>query len=326
MRTGIFFGASVTAQSKGNGYCDLVKQLLEPAGLRVLAKGFGACHFDDAGFFYSRSLLDHDPAFVILEWNTTGLTRFHTQKFNYVLRMLAHAKVPVGFLVLPRTDKNVSGDRDCERQVAEAARKHGLPVLDLRGKVDLKACLRDAFHTNPTGAEIYAGLIAEWIRDEFLPGKRDFSKFFDFGIGSDGELESIRPFQLDGLANKRLGRQLVLVLEGKSDALFDVAVSATIGPQSPVVMLQVSGGGHVESKLSIFDPWCHYERTMMFSFWPKGVSVKPGELYVLEVDVLDEPPDYSICKQAGFAYTGPRYVDMHEVCAAGFDVRFMACR
>jgi len=96
-----FFGASVTAQSGEGSYVTHLKALLPQH--EILQFGFGACHFDDAGFHKLRDVLYASPARVILEWNTTGQTAFNLLKLGAVTRQIVESGAVPSFLILPST-------------------------------------------------------------------------------------------------------------------------------------------------------------------------------------------------------------------------------
>lgn len=96
-----FHGASVTQQTGIASYFHLLSERV--ASSHVLTKkGYGGCHFNDAGFLTLHSDISSESDVCVLEWNTTGLIKFDIEKLKYVAGyLLDHDILPV-FLILAR--------------------------------------------------------------------------------------------------------------------------------------------------------------------------------------------------------------------------------
>jgi hypothetical protein len=274
-----FFGASVTAQKAPSGYTHHVSQILSEDGIEVDSVAYGACHFDDAGFFKSSSVIALKPDLCVFEWCTTGLSQFDLMKLRSVFLEFFEAKIKMGILILPRTDTNLTQNRPCELQLIEIAQELSIPLLDLRGKVKVNQCVRDKVHTNEVGASVYGGLVSEWIKS---------SNFMIPSTPSDW----IRlPDRVCFNEAFEVSKTQCLIITAKSFANVnsEILIEVMVGPS--IIDIELTKNGAMQHK-SFFDQWCYFERRMFYSIFKNKTPIDSGLTIELKASALE--PDLSV--------------------------------
>jgi hypothetical protein len=272
-----FFGASVTKQSGDGSYIEHLRALVPQH--EILKFGFGACHFDDAGFHKLDQVLDASPERVVLEWNTTGLASFNMLKLGTVVRRILESGALPSFLVLPRRDSIGVEPRIAEVQVREFCQRHRVPILDFTSGFEPEGLLRDMVHTTPVGAAHFAAPIAAWL-DEGAPAPledcRDLPRLSS----------SAHPISTDISADA--GLRLHLLRSGSP--IEEMVAEVIVGPN--IVDLEIEAAGRAR-QLSLVDRWCHYERHMFHTLWRGDTTTYPAALQV-SLKAAPIPPDYSV--------------------------------
>jgi hypothetical protein len=289
-----FHGASVTQQSGQSSYFHLLNEIVNNAYI-LSKKGYGGCHFNDAGFLTFRTDIPSDTNVCILEWNTTGLSEFNEDKLKYVAGYLIDKKITPVFLILARKD-NILKPRICDLQVLNFCSQNNILCLDYRSKILPDKHLRDEVHTNEAGAKVYANSL---FSDIFL--KINYFSFFyptsfkyrDFIIDS----------HRDTVFDAAEGQKIVLEINNisiKSEIILEVI----IGPSSPIV--DVNG----TQKMCFWDRWCHYERP---SF--KAILLEPLSLNseaIIDLNILSDLINYSDCVRE-FSFQGEKTLKVRGV-------------
>lgn len=315
MKRVLFFGASVTAQSQDNGYFDVLRPRLQALGIGVERLAHGSCHFDDAGFHAMPDIPWSGLTHCLLDWNTTGLARMDPVKLHFVVdQMLAHGVQP-SFMILPQ-DRNLSTDREAETQVIALSRSLGLPWLDLRPDFQPAGLLRDSVHTTPAGAQHHARRILGFIEAELMRARPpDFAALrrvwhaqqapatFWFG-GLPG------PWDVPSGACLEIDYRLTGPL---SEILFDLRV----GPDSPLIEVTVAQAPPL--RLSLWDPWCHYERRKMSTLVPARLFTAAPVEGTVRVFITANRPAYHTCRRPGFDYQGTRTLRALSLRTANVD-------
>jgi hypothetical protein len=299
----IFYGASVTHQSKGEGYFEYLKKSFEFNDLFHFDRlSFPACHFNDAGFLNHNLLLNMNPNIVIFEWNTTGLAEFDEKKLNVMILGCLKNKIIPAFLILPRVSTNLNINRRCEDQVIELCKMYDLPLLDLRKLSNIVLLLRDDVHTNNLGAKEYSEKILDWINKGFSINSEKINNLI-----YPAEI-NIKPTQLP-ISKIENSLSLNLVITGEMP---EIVVVGKVGPYSPVAKISIDNDFSIIKK-SFWDPWCYYERVMTISLteYMKFPS-KNGEILLFKVEIDDKAPDYDKCNEPNFKYEEKRFVNIDE--------------
>lgn len=310
----LFFGASVTAQSHGNGYYEYLATALRDRGRFVERKAFGSCHLDDAGFYAIHEIDFSLYQFCFLDWNTTGLSEFSPDKLCYVMRsMLERLCIPV-IMILPQ-DRNLLADRSAERQMIELAQSARIPLIDLRDGFVSHDLLRDHVHTTPEGAKYYAERLLNYIEkvltwninnaEEMLRAVKDALPSTEFRFFKDDTTRIVEE-----------GQRLMIQYAGAMSAT-EILFDMIIGPFSPVVEIEINGQQF--RSISIWDPWCHYERNFQRIVVPRRTLATTPKWGVVSVNVLKTAPEYDHCRVKDFSFEGVRRLHLNRVLATNLD-------
>ena len=295
-------GASVTQQSGVAAYSDHLKEKLQD--IAVLNKhGFGGCHLNDAGFLTISDIISEAPDLCILDWNTTALSEFDIHKVSYITDSLIKANIKPVYVIFARED-NVNYDRVSEVQIKTFCEEHLIELWDLRSIVNIEFHLRDVVHTNENGAKLYSEVLYEKIlflakenkiiiTNEKLSMK---SSYMIYTFPFEFDLKENSNIRINGIAN------------GENPEIFAELVK---GPFSPIVSL------NNQSKLVIWDPWCHYERNSFMSLYKFRSDDK---FLSLDICILTDSIDYSKCARPNFEYLGIKELKLKRFFCANFEI------
>lgn len=307
----VFFGASVTAQTAPNGYFEPVLAASRAAGGNAIRIAHGSCHFDDAGFHTATTIKRAQGEVCVIEWNTTGLSRFHPTKLGIVVdHFLGQGMLPI-FLILCQ-DRNLAGDRDSERQVRELCLAHDLPLIDLRLGFPGMHLLRDTVHATPEGGQWYAERIVRALTSIELPDAEGLGRRRQ-ALRRAIELQPVTFSDWPQAMEVGEGQMWTARFERQA-GLSELLLDMTIGPDSPVVELAM--GEIYVRRLSIWDPWCHYDRRRIVSIVDDSTYKRTGSTGYISIRMLPDAPDYSVCRRPGFSYEGPRRLRVHRILCA----------
>ena len=299
-----FFGASVTAQSGDSSYIQHLRALIPHH--QILKFGFGACHFDDAGFHKLEDVLRQAPARVVLEWNTTGLSAFNMLKLGSVVRRVLEQGALPSFLILPRRDSIGVEPRLAEVQVREFCQQHRVPMLDLTPDFEPDGLLRDMVHTTPAGAARYAAQIARWLS---ASPPRPSDEYLGLPMLSP----TFHPVSAQISAEERL----TLHVLRSGEPLEEIVVEVIVGPNMVNLEIEVDGRVHL---LSLVDRWCYYERRMFHLLW-KGSGAHYRADLEISLRAAKEPPDYSMLDQPRVSSDAPPHLKILGLYSAGVELQ-----
>jgi hypothetical protein len=256
----VFYGASVTQQSKNQGgeITGYVPKVID--NLKVLGNdcdyvqmGFGSCHLDDAGFINYQKVIHENPDLIVFEWHTTGLGRFHEQKFGKIIREFTK-QCKVLILILPIERYVNQPTRDNIKQ-ARAYQSENCKILDLYPYYS-KSMLRDGVHTNAIGAKDYADLIAP-VLFKYING---FQLRRDDGeqIAKPSSIETYSVSEYRSTIQVRTGQKLIITIKCAKKEKVQLYADLRLGPNSPVI--EAVCRNQIQ-EIKILDAWCHYNRT-----------------------------------------------------------------
>lgn len=304
-----FFGASVTEQSGDGSYIYHLQALIPHC--QILKFGFGACHFDDAGFHKLEDVLKEAPERVILEWNTTGLSAFNMLKLGSVVRRILESGALPSILVLPRRDSIGMAPRVAEVQVREFCQQYRVPMLDLTPGFEPDGLLRDMVHTTPAGAAHYAVQIARWLAAS--PPRPS-----DECLG----LPMLSPTFHQVSAQISAEERLTLHVLRSGEPLEEIVAEVIVGPDMVNLEIEVDGRVHL---LSLVDRWCYYERRMFHLLW-KGNDPSCRSDLEISLRAAMEPPDYSILDKPRVSSDAPPHLKILGLYSAGVELQRIECR
>jgi len=311
----VFHGASVTHQGGDSGYTSHVFDFLSSKEVSCEKITYPACHFNDAGFYFSDSVIATKSDFVVFEWNTTGMSQYDQLKFEIVMQNFIRGGVTPCFLILPRINTTVIDGvvytRESEIQIINFAKEYNLPILDLRNLNNLPELLKDEVHTNNLGAKVYAELVIQWIL-QFVNQKNGLNKNF-------GTKSSATNFNINLLNFGINFFDYFRFKAVKRGRLSEVGLTGMVGPFSPIIDIIINDISI--TNFSFFDPWCHYERRMTVSLINRELLDKYDDGVLLDITfkVLDKDPDYAIVKSDKFIIPEKKFVNIDSLIICDFD-------
>ncbi|MCT0209775.1 hypothetical protein KQ303_03625 [Synechococcus sp. CS-1333] len=305
-----FFGASVTAQGKDSGYITHLRSLCGQHNIGLECFAYSACHFNDAGFFKADEVINNMANICFFDWNTTGMGEFDSNKLHYVLASLLNNDTLPVFLIFPRTDTNLLGDREAERQVMTLSKDYNLPFLDLRKSIDHSVHLRDNVHTNKEGAILYAKAIFDFLLsgEVVCPPATTLSKISEY------HPYKLSSFRVDSTISPHRALKLLTVASGSFP---EIVLRIKVGPYSPVI--NISYNETLVRSINLFDQWCHFEREMYYTILAPWQAATDRAEVLIEVNA--DPPDRTITRDPGFEYNGSMFVPLIECYTADIEVQ-----
>ncbi|EHZ2536422.1 TPA: hypothetical protein NKQ48_000728 [Vibrio parahaemolyticus] len=292
----LFHGASVTQQKYNGSYVNCFTEMIGKSHT-VVSKGFGGCHFNDAGYLTIDELTDDQIDVCFLEWNTTGVGFFEPHKLKYVVEVLLSKRILPVILILAGRD-NLLGDRNAEVSVISLCESLSLPLLDYRKLVDPKLHLRDHTHTNDEGAKLYSN---ELLKD--LPLIVDkFETFSNNWDPSEHPRPKLRILPADCEA--------IMLEENESLSFFlqdigdfaEIILEVDVGPSSGYVLI------NNDRKINFWDQWCHFSRPSFKTVY----KLSNSEPHILTLFLCDDIVDYSSCTK-DFSYEGNKKLNIRKV-------------
>ena len=302
----LFYGASVTQQGGSSGYIQRLQELVTGSPFEISSLGYGACHFNDAGFYNLQKVISERPDVCVLEWNTTGLVEFDIKKMNSVLGRLIENNIYIAFLILPRRDTNMKGNRRAEELIMDISETLEIPLLDIRTSVDFEECVRDDVHTNNIGALLYANLIFNWLKiTEF----KKINKSFDV----------VRSVYVNDV-NIFVREKSIIECDLKfhKSNFFEIVFETTVGPS--MLNLLISIDAH-QIERSFVDPWCYYERLMFHTVCQNEDLKFSSDFSKLLIRPSETLPDYSSLRQLpNIAANQEKGLLVHRIYSVGVEL------
>jgi hypothetical protein len=83
----VFFGASVTEQTKKSGYVPQFKQIVTDNSLNfnIIQKGYGSLHLTDAGICKIDHIIENKPNICFIDWFSTHYIETNKEKlYSYL--------------------------------------------------------------------------------------------------------------------------------------------------------------------------------------------------------------------------------------------------
>lgn len=301
-----FHGASVTQQGQSDSYLVNLKSLL-PAEFEVISKGYGGCHFSEAGVLTLANDLDNltDVNVCVLEWNTTVLSSFKEEDLFYVLNVILQRRILPVFMILARLE-TIKSDRDSEISVASICRKFNIPLLDFRDDV-CEADLRDEVHSSESGALKYANKLYNWLLNLDVNYQLAL-------IGNNIPFVNRNIYLYDDIeCQAEAGRSIVIAIKNIS-SYASLSIVIEKGPNSGYVKFD-------SRVFNLWDSWCFYNRPyFMFlkEFQTSDINGSTSEELI--IDVLDQPVDYSTCRRPDFNFDGVVILKVISIYATNCEV------
>jgi len=310
-------GASVSAQSVHHqtravtGYVEVLRrELAGTLGIGEL-RGFtfAGNRLSDGGLIQAQAVAAWAPDLCIVEPLVEDTSRGQAAdelEVSFVYETLLKAGVAPVALFLANAQHPTPNAMPGYALHQRVCQRLGVPVaaLDLRN-VPERSALFDGVHTTPPGARYVAGVLADALRRQ--------------PAGWTARLVAERaPSAPPAVSVTRLpvpARSGVshLVLRCERDDEGDLGVRVVqpqrIGPHSPVLDLSWEIGAQGEAgrqtqQLSVWDPYCHYERNSYVVLCPRRPLA--GREAVVTITRSQSSPDYTRCRRPVEAWPAPQ--------------------
>ncbi|MBQ9206493.1 MAG: SGNH/GDSL hydrolase family protein [Treponema sp.] len=271
----VAFGASVTEQE--NGYAD---QLARKLGVKIKKFGYGGMHLSDAGVCFIDKVLSNKPELCLIDWFSTDYmeqSKKTLQCIDTILYKFSQIHCAVVFLIFPerRTDGRQGEKESFYDFCRNALKERNATFIDISDELkdsDLSQILRDSIHTNIHGGGYYAELIKEHLLSN-PPHVLEPERF----------VENAAYKQINKtVVNRVFSKNIDLSLDGNILGIYGI-----IGRHSGICNIKFDNG--IEQKVSLWDRWCHFERSH-FNF---AIPQYKGRV---RVEILQDDFDTSSCK------------------------------
>jgi hypothetical protein len=282
----LFYGASVTAQAKGNGYVEYLSSIdkLNALGIMVSSVSFAGSNFNLAGLAFINDVIEKKPDICFLEWATRpGLDQAKIAIANDIL--ISNKIVPI-WLVLPLYEES-DDYLNRLRNIYEACKLSKTRILYVKDKIinyySIKATLlRDNVHTKTEGARQYGNVIADFIVLLVTDKKIE--------PNSLPNAEPILGPNIYSFPKLTVNRSLTFYLENlERGKVTKLIIQLIVGPATPLLTVNICSGCGTHSDIHIIDPsdeWSFYERRYVI---PLATWVAKFEKYEILISLSDKP-------------------------------------
>jgi hypothetical protein len=333
------FGASITAQSvhhssgEPTGYVRYLSDILDKqiSNVEVRSLAAGSSHFDGAGYVLLDEVINQKPDFLILDWHSTGLTKFDDFLWASAIRKIRDAAITTLIIIFPLNEVICLGNERPNVSQARGAVGDGIHLLNLYQEVGFSIFpdlhLRDGIHTNAAGGKLYAQLIASAIAQILSdPSCLLQEKGLSVPLVSLDEPVSVDCCLLSNdFMNFSVLDMLIERCSGWQGGISVIAESI-VGPFSPVVDISFNDKIAIQS---IWDPWCYYPRSNFTNLVRLPCFSKPADiLYNITVTTSDKSPEYSQCVKTDFDFSSitERFLRIKKLYCIGAQIKSFAVR
>ncbi len=286
----LFHGASVTGQGGEDSYFHWLERDLPQFSLSK--RGYGGCHFNDAGFLTIDRDTSQLPDVCVIDWNTTAQSWFDPVKLAFVAGILLKKGVYPVFAIFA-SESNLQEERASERQVIDFCAEHNLPCWDFRSAISPALHFRDTVHTNTTGAKLYSALLTDHLTGLTIrPAHVDLPQI------------AVNPWA-DEQIDVAETHTAVLTISRTGPAP-EIIAHLIHGPSSPII--DVNG-----QRCCIWDEWSHYERPGYVTLWSSTLWNSDVENQIA-IQVLPDAIDFSTCRRP-LTYDGAKVLKLRGLYA-----------
>lgn len=296
MKKIVFLGASVTAQrfslktGELTGYVEAFKvhHASNLGFLQVVSHAWPGNRLSDAGLICTHQMLPGKPDVAIIEPLVEDRTRgrdFSEQHLHFIFQSCVDAGIlPVAFALPKPGGSDPFSQRNYEI-LKNYCIPRKLPLIPVVIPTDLEreVLYRDRMHTKRQGAEIYAQILSDALPAILAKG------------WSEIDVESREPVYkvMEVPSNATSDFQSICIRNSKPETGMGSIVilqKQKIGSFSPVVTVAFEwlSGARSTYDLSIWDPYCYYER---FSY-VKIAETDRSDFNEIRVTVSEEIPSY----------------------------------
>jgi hypothetical protein len=294
----IFFGASVTQQTKDSAFVSTFKNLITTNNLdlNIIQHGYGSMHLNDAGICKINNVILDKPNICFIDWFSTGFVSINKNYLfiflDVIVRKLMLINSDICFLLLDRLDMN--GRRlKMYDLVIEYSELYNLKYIKLYNNENVNELLRDTVHTNIKGANLYANKIYDYFINNMYKKSIIYDK-----IPNENEYYNINTLPV----NQQINNEINLNGNFKIIGIFQ-----KIGNFSG--LLEITRDNLEPYNELIWDQWCHFTRNNIKINIPLSETVK--------LKVLQDSFDTSQCKYDIDFNNITKYMYIYEIYFLG---------
>lgn len=310
-QTWAFFGASVTQQH--HGYVDVFRKHCHEGSrnIHILQRGFGAMHIREAVLLLQTAIIHQKKdtpnlSVCFLEW-LTSCTEFSPSEIHEFLTVIFEqlflAKIIPVLLFLYNHSERAKRDnlKLCYQQKGLEWKILCIDLEPLGEKNFNKTYFRDDTHLTEAGSEIIGKSLyftlkmppRPWIL-KTLNTPWHKVKFYGLPLPILQEKREKKTASIHNITLPVIGisikESFTLPYDLESKTLL-VGLWLLVGPDSGWIEIQ-DEQTEIREKITIWDPWCHYERFMIRRFANRFILQNK-----LTLRLLEEDPAYSTCRR-----------------------------
>jgi len=296
----VFFGASVTEQTKKSGYVPQFKQIVTDNSLNfnIIQKGYGSLHLTDAGICKIDHIIENKPNICFIDWFSTHYIETNKEKlYSYldiIVRKLMLINCKISFLLLDRKDM-------CEnrlimyKHVIEYAKIYNLDYIELYNNSNVTELLRDDVHTNEAGAIFYSNEFFNYFMKNMIDKPINYTNIPE----ETNELYNIEVFKVD----KQIDNEIIIRGNFKIIGIFQ-----KLGTFSGLV--EISSNNENSYKFNVWDQWCYFERN--------SIKIKTNWEEQVKIKILQDSFDTELCKNKDIKFNDiQKFMHIHEIFYIG---------
>lgn len=330
----VVMGASLSAQGRRHdtgeitGYTEhFIAQAdrLSTISSNIQKVTYPGNRLSDAGLIRMTDVLSKNPDICIVEPlvedSSRGRWATPEEIFFVYESLISNGILPISFLV-PLPEHLRVSQFPVYGPVMEISEKFGIPTLiaDTKSIIEGGGIFKGVHTTEKSGA-LLADQLVEFIS----------------GIDTRALLKKVRkitPFSPRLVMESykmpwKPYKKLRIKVKPRCDGHYTLRIiqRQCIGPHSPVLSINLTlqgGGSSISYETSVWDPFCHYERSSYVNLFPQALELEGAAS--VEIAVSERLPDYTSCRRDVSSWPLPSDLEMRTegplnfVSSVGIDV------
>jgi hypothetical protein len=291
----VFYGASVTAQSK-LGYVGEFKNIVKDKNYNIIQEGYGGMLLGDAGICMIDKIILQRPNICFIDWFTPGTIYTYNDLSIYldvIIRKLILINCQIVFLLfdfnpLYLTKLSMYDD------VIKYANEYNLNYIKLYGNSNVAELLRDSVHTTPIGDKFYANKIYEFFINNNFNNKINYLK-----IPLENKFSKISHIDVNKIVNNNIN------IKGNFEI---IGIYQEIGPHTGLI--NITRNTIISNNINLWNQSCHYKRHLM------KISIQKSQIVIIKI--LQDNFDTSLCKDKDIKFEDyTKYLDIKKIYYIG---------
>lgn len=279
----------------------------------------------DAGLVRLQDTISRSPDICIVEPlvedSSRGRWASPEEVFFIYEQLISAGILPVSFLV-PLPVKSTVDQFPVHDAIMEVSRKFSLPVFVANlGDIIERGGVFNGVHTTAESGKMLAQQLVNFLSATDLDGLLTRVR----KIGALPPRLRIRCYSMPRKAYRKLRVKVVPRRHGAYT--LRLIQRQCIGPHSPVLSVNVVpeyARNPVSEETSVWDPFCHYERSSYVNLIPRALELEGAAN--IEIAVAEKSPDYASCRRDVLSWPASANLEMRTegplnfVSSMGIDV------